>query len=242
MSVLAQQLKRPSSYTHTFFQRYSLYQPPHVLVQFSAQCVQASGQNLPWVSLHCYESISKCSLRRQNELFLSTTGNSFDLLASCDVTTKTWTNTSSVKGFEILMIARVGRQRSFCQMHWATSSLFLMLLILFTCIRLFNCAVDIFIAYRWMILYFTELNVNPYLTNPCVTKQYVNSFSTKALIFVIKMWAPIPTWQVLAFWKFLVHKMYSRTKEIKIDDIFFVQYENEWLDGKKKTKKNIIQK
>lgn len=48
-----------------------------------------------------------------------------------------------------------------------------------------------------MILHFTELNVNPHLTYPHCTKQNVYSFSTKALIFVIK--CPKPAWQVLTF-------------------------------------------
>lgn len=37
-----------------------------------------------------------------------------------------------------------------------------------------------------MVLQFTELNVNPHLTHPHFTKQYVDGFCTKALIFVIK--------------------------------------------------------
>lgn len=134
-----------------------------------------------------------------------------DLLPSRGVTAQTWTDTCSAKGFEILVIARVGRRRSSCQMHWATSSLFWMFLILIRVHRLFNCSVDVLSANWWMILHFTELNVNPHLTNPHVTKQYVYSFSTKALIFIMKMRVPTPTWQVLAFWKFLVHKMHSRT-------------------------------
>lgn len=157
------------------------------------------------------------------------------MLPSRGVTAQTWTDTCSAKGFEILVIARVGRRRSSCQMHWATSSPFWMFLILIRVHSLFNCSVDVLSANLWMILHFTELNVNPHLTDRHVTKQYVYSFSTKALIFIMKMWVPTPTWQVLAFWKFLVHKMYSRTGGNENRVYIFLSHGkmNEWIMWKK---------
>lgn len=70
-------------------------------------------------------------------------------------------------------------------------------------------------------------NVNPYLTNPDFTKQYVNSFSTKAPIFVIK---DASTHINMAGLNILVSKAYARTDDNE-NDIFFVQYGkmNEWM-------------
>lgn len=133
-------------------------------------------------------SISKCFLRRQTVLFYSWQ----EALLMCYLaTTKTWTNTCSLKGFEILVFARVVRQRCFCQMHWATSSVLFFLFfracywLSYMYIRLFNCSVDMLSANWWMILHFTELKCEP-LPYPYFTKPYVYSFYTKALIFVIK--------------------------------------------------------
>lgn len=95
-------------------------------------------------------------------------------------------------------------------------------------IRLFNCSVDMFSANWWMILHLTECNVNPYLTNPHFTKRYVYSFSTKALIFVIKMSEyPYQHGRSQHFEKFLSIKCIPAQTEMKIDYIFFVQWENE---------------
>lgn len=58
----------------------------------------------------------------------------------------------------------------------------------------------------------------------------VYSFSTKALIFVIKDASTQTNMAGLTvLTKKIVHKMYPST-ENKIDDIFFAQCENEWMN------------
>lgn len=178
LCLLAQQLKRPSAYTHTRRQSFEGTVPTslHIWIQFYFNVSRPVDKIcLEYIFFpHC-DKYFQVLFEKTDCIFYSWQ-ETLDLLTSCDVTTQTWTNTCSVKGFEIPLIARVGRQKKFLSNALSHVFLILMLVILIHVHTLFNCSVDTLNANWWMILHFIELNVNPNFTNPQVTKQCLQLF------------------------------------------------------------------